>query len=261
MATTGSPAASHPYRRLWLDLAGRQGPIISPTYDSKVDPVGVLARTALFQGFPAAELEALAPALKVRTFAKGSYVFHQGDPAAALFVVQSGQVKISRMGRTGEEAVYAVLVPGDILGELALFETSSVRTADAQAVERTECVTLGRDPFLRFLEEHPALIRILIRTIARYLDLVDDAFAAAAFVDIPARVARKLLELGETHGRKTPAGVRIDMRLSQRVLAGMVAASRENVNRALRRFEAHGDIVQEAGTITIVHPAELRKRS
>ena len=51
------------------------------------------------------------------------------------------------------------------------------------------------------------------------------------------------------------------MRLSQRTLAGMVAASRENVNRALRRFETRGDILQEAGSITIVRPGELRKRS
>ena len=148
-----------------------------------------------------------------------------------------------------------------VLARTPLFDPNSVRTADAQAVEPTECVTLGREAFLAFLDAHPKLIRNLVAVIGRYLDRVDDAFAEAAFVDIPARVARKLLDLAETHGQSTPAGVRIGMRLSQRTLAGMVAASRENVNRALRRFETRGDILQEAGSITIVRPGELRKRS
>jgi len=247
--------------RLWPDVSGRQGPSEGPAYHAGVDPVGVLARTPLFDGFPADELETLAPALKLRAFPKGSYLFHEGDAGALLFVVQAGQVKIARMGRTGEEAVYAVLLPGDVFGELALFDPNSVRTADAQAVEPTECVTLGREAFLAFLDAHPKLIRNLVAVIGRYLDRVDDAFAEAAFVDIPARVARKLLDLADTHGQSTPAGVRIGMRLSQRTLAGMVAASRENVNRALRRFETRGDILQEAGSITIVRPGELRKRS
>jgi CRP/FNR family transcriptional regulator len=74
-------------------------------------------------------------------------------------------------------------------------------------------------------------------------------------------VARKLLDLAAEHGQKTNEGVRIEMRLTQRTLAGMVAASRENVNRALSRLVGRGDIIQEAGYITIVRPAELRKRS
>src|SRR5207248_621361 len=107
-------------------------------YHAGVDPVGVLARTPLFDGFPADELETLAPALKLRAFPKGSYLFHEGDAGALLFVVQAGQVKIARMGRTGEEAVYAVLLPGDVFGELALFDPNSVRSA-ASRLEATSC--------------------------------------------------------------------------------------------------------------------------
>ena len=226
-----------------------------------MDRVALLARTALFKAFPPHELEGLGPALKLRTFRKGSYVFHEGDPGSSLFIVQSGQVKISRMGRGGDEVVFAILLPDDLFGELALFEPAAIRTADAEAVEATECVALGREPFLAFLEAHPRLIRPLVHALSGYLRQVDEAFADAAFVDIPARVARKLLELAETHGEKTPVGRRIGMRLSQRTLAGMVAASRENVNRALRRFQIRGDILQEAGFITVLRSGELRKRS
>lgn len=226
-----------------------------------MDLVAVLAGCALFSGMPRDDLEALAPAARSRTFGKGSYVFREGDVGNALFVIGRGQVKISRMGRGGAEAVYAILLPGDSFGEIALLSGDAVRTADAQAMEPTECVSVPKDSLLSFLDEHPVMSRRLMQALARYVQEVDESLAEIAFIDITGRVARKLLDLGESHGHKTPEGIRIDVRLSQRTLASMVSASRENVNRALHRFTAHGDIRLDGGLITILHPGELRKRA
>jgi len=226
-----------------------------------MDLVAVLAESALFSGMPRHDLETLAPAARSRTFRKGSYIFREGDAGNALYVIQRGQIKISRTGRGGEEAVYAILVPGDSFGEIALLSGDAARTADAQAMELTECVSVAKDPLLAFLDQHPALSRHLMRALARYVQQVDESLAEIAFLDIGGRVARKLLDLGQSHGRKTADGIRIDLRLSQRTLASMVSASRENVNRALQRFVAHGDIKQDGGQITILRPEELRKRA
>ncbi len=226
-----------------------------------MDPVPVLGRTALFAGIPPGELESLAPSLKTRTFARGAYLFHEGDPGGTLYVIQSGQVKISRMGRGGEEAIFAVLLPGDVFGELSVFDEQAARSADAQAMELTECVLLRREPLMAFLEGHPLFMRHLFKVLSGYIRRKDEAFAESAFLDIPGRVAKKLLDLAESHGERAPAGVRIGLRLSQRNLAGMVSASRENVNRALARFTALGAIQQDGGFITILKPAELRKRA
>lgn len=226
-----------------------------------MDLVAVLAGCALFSGMPGDDLEALAPAARSRTFGKGSYVFREGDVGNALFIIGRGQVKISRMGRGGAEAVYAILLPGDSFGEIALLSGDAVRTADAQAMEPTECVSVPKDSLLSFLDEHPVMSRRLMQALARYVQQVDESLAEIAFLDITGRVARKLLDLGESHGHKTPEGIRIDVRLSQRTLASMVSASRENVNRALHRFTAHGDIRLDGGLITILHPGELRKRA
>jgi len=117
------------------------------------------------------------------------------------------------------------------------------------------------EPMLRILERHPAVTTALMRALARYVQQVDANLAEIAFLDIGGRVARKLLDLGQSHGHQTADGIRIEMRLSQRTLASMVAASRENVNRALSRFAEHGDIRQDGGLITILRPAELRKRA
>jgi CRP/FNR family transcriptional regulator/CRP/FNR family cyclic AMP-dependent transcriptional regulator len=226
-----------------------------------MDPVQVLSRTALFQGIPLEELEPLAPAVKVRNYSAGSYIFHEGDPANVLYVVVRGQVKIARLGSAGNEAVFAVLLPGDSFGELTLFDEDPIRSMDAEAMEPTECLTVERQALLAFVERNPAVVRRIIQVLRGYVRQVDESFSEAAFLDIPGRVARKLLDLAAEHGQKTSEGVRIEMRLTQRTLAGMVAASRENVNRALSRLAGRGDIIQQAGYITIVRPAELRKRS
>lgn len=221
----------------------------------------MLAGTVLFRDVDRNALEALLPSVRTRAFRKRSYVFHEGDGGNALFVIQSGQVKISRMGRQGEEAVYALLGAGDTFGEIALLTEDGVRTADAQAMELTECLVIPREAFVSFLEQQPSVMRHVIRLLARYVQQLDTNFAEVAFLDITGRVAGKLLELSRSHGEQTPGGVRIKMRLSQGTLAAMVAASRENVNRALQRFAAQGVIRQEAGVITVLRPSELRRRT
>jgi CRP/FNR family transcriptional regulator/CRP/FNR family cyclic AMP-dependent transcriptional regulator len=101
-------------------------------------------------------------------------------------------------------------------------------------------------------------MRRMLATLASNIRRMDETFAESAFLDIPGRVARKLLELAELHGEQTADGVRIGMRLSQGTLAGMVTASRENVNRSLSRFASEGLIRRDAGSITIIEQSRLR---
>ena len=221
----------------------------------------MLAGTRLFRGAPPERLEALRPQLRAQAYPRGAYIFHEGDPGNRLFVITTGEVKIARLRRLGEEAVFSILVAGDLFGELALFDHDSTRTADAQAVEPTECVYLQREPALEFLRSQPDLLLQLLGDLSAYIRRRDEAYAETAFLDIPGRVARMLLQLADTHGRVMPEGTRIAIKLSQRSLAGMVGASRENVNRALRAFAGQGQIRVQEGTITILQPAALQKRA
>jgi CRP/FNR family cyclic AMP-dependent transcriptional regulator len=226
-----------------------------------VDPVQVLQRSALFEGVDAADLETLVPSLHRRSFGAGTHIFREGDLGLQLHVILSGEVKIARSGPRGAEVVFAVLMPGDLFGELALLEEGAMRTADAVAVEATECLTLERSALIAFLDADRERMWHLIRFLSAYIRRKDESFAEVAFLDIQGRVARKLLELARLHGEPATSGTRIRVRISQRTLAGMVAASRENVNRALSRFAAHGDISIEGGYITVIDAAALRRRS
>jgi CRP/FNR family transcriptional regulator len=226
-----------------------------------VDPVAVLQRSALFDGLDTSELESLVPDLHRRSFDVGAHVFREGDLGQHLYVILKGEVKIARAGPGGAEVVFAVLLPGDMFGELALLEEGAVRTADAVAVEPTDCLTLERRALIAFLDSHPERVWHLVRSLSAYIRRKDESFAEVAFLDIQGRVARKLLELARTHGEPVAGGIRIKVRISQRTLAGMVAARRENVNRTLSRFAALGDISIARGYITVLDASALRRRS
>ena len=226
-----------------------------------VDVIELLAKARIFEGVTATELEALRPAVRMRSFAKDSHLFREGDPGSHLYLVKSGQVKIVQVGAGGGEIVFAVVGPGEVLGELSLFEAEGERSADAVALEPTECALLARDPVNAFLLAHPMLLLRLISSLVGYIQRKDRAMAEVAFLDIPGRIAQRLVDLAESRGERSGEGVVIRIPLSQRTLAGMVGASRENVNRALHRFVELGYISQTRGTITVLKPDELRKRA
>lgn len=225
-----------------------------------MDDLELLARTELFRGVPAAELEKLRTGLRRRRYPRDEHLFREGDPGASLFVVVSGQVKISKVPEQGGEVVFAIVGPGEMFGELTVFEPEGERSADAQALDDVECLTIGRAVILDFFTARPHLLLRVIQLLGANIRRKDQALAEVAFVDIPGRIAHKLLELADAKGEKTDDGVRITIPLSQRTLAGMIGASRENVNRALQSFVQLGYIRQARGEITVLRPDALRRR-
>jgi CRP/FNR family transcriptional regulator, cyclic AMP receptor protein len=224
------------------------------------DPLDLIAQTPMFKGLAAAELERLRPAVRTRRFEKGSYLFREGDPGSHLCVIVHGEIKIAHVSEGGDEVVFAIAGAGDVLGELSIFEPEGVRTADAQALEPAECLMVARAPLIEFLSARPELLLHIISSLSGYIKRKDAAQGEASLLDIPARVALKLLELAASKGLPTSDGIMIDVPLSQRTLAGMVGASRENVNRALSRFADLGYIRQSRGRIEVVDREQLRRR-
>jgi len=228
--------------------------------NSSTDPVQSLLRAPIFEGLSLEDLEVLRPAVRIRRFNRGVYLFREGDPGSHLYMVTRGQVKIGRVGEGGGEVVFAIAGPGEIFGELSLFDPEGERTADAEALEPTECIIIGKAPLLRVLTAQPKLMLRIIGVLSMYVRRKDASIGESAFLDIPGRVASKLVELADTRGRATADGVVIEMHLRQRTLAGMVGASRENVNRALRRFASLGYIRLGGGFITVLDRARLNSR-
>jgi CRP/FNR family transcriptional regulator, cyclic AMP receptor protein len=225
------------------------------------DALVLLRRTPLFAGLGPADLQPLLPEVRWRRFARESYIFREGDPGDHLHFIASGEVKISRTTDAGGEVAFAILGAGDVFGEIAALEENAVRSADAQALTETECLVLHKRALVAFLQSRPAAMWQVITVLTDYIRRKDEAFADLAFHDIPGRVARKLLDLASARGEPIGSGTQIMLPLSQATLAGLVGASRENVNRALNRFASLGFIELERGRITLLRPDELRRRA
>jgi CRP/FNR family cyclic AMP-dependent transcriptional regulator len=224
------------------------------------DPLELLAKTQLFEGLAAGDLEPLRPAIRTRIFERGSYLFREGDPGSHLHIVVQGQVKIGRFSQGGGEVVFAIAGPGEVFGELSLFDDGGERTADAECLEPTECLVIAKGPLLQFLTARPQLLLRIIASLSAYIKRKDATIGDITFLDIPGRVATKLVQLADAKGRPTSGGISIDLTISQRTLAGMVGATRENVNRALRRFSDLGYIRLDRGSITVLNRDQLRRR-
>ena len=219
-----------------------------------------LARMPLFSELTDEERARLAALLRARRYARGEVIFLEGDEGTALCLIAEGRIRIQLTGADGREVVINVYGPGEIFGEMALLD-GEPRSADAIAQEPSRAYWLQRDDFQAFLEDHPRAAMKMLAALSRRLRHTTRVVQDATFRDVPARLARVLLDLAARDGQPAEDGIRIEARVTQTDLASMVGASRETVNRALRGFEEHGWIRWEGSRIVIVKPDDLRRRA
>jgi len=226
-----------------------------------IDVARVLLQSYLFEELAPAELEQLLGGVTVRSYARGEFVCRAGDVAHCLYVIASGQLKSCVVSEDGDEVVLDVTTAGGVLGEPGLFARERNRVVDMIAVQPSVLVEIPRNILVDFLLKHPRVMLRLLEGLASGARISVEAVVDLAFENIRDRVARKLVDLVSTHGdvRKDGA-VALSLSVSQGMLAGMVAASRENVNRALQQLAASGDVMVDKGHFVITDVARLQRR-
>jgi len=225
-----------------------------------MDAAEALRATALFGDLDDRAQARLAEIAIHRRYRKGSVLFVQGEQAERCFTIVSGAVKISAYHPDGREAVLAVLGPGDVFGELALFDQSP-RSADATAMEDSELLSIDAKGLHEAISENPKLGLGMLRVLAERLRQSNEAFQDIAFFDVPGRVARRLADLADAHGTDNSEGVLIDFALSQESLAQMVGATRESVNKALALLKRRGLVARIGKRYVVSDVARLRERA
>lgn len=220
-------------------------------------PVESLRTAPFFAQLSTADLLDLSRSLVRRRYNAGQTIFHIGDPGGALYLIEEGRVRIYYPSRDGQDVTLAILGPHDFFGELALFDDSA-RSASAVTLEATFVYTLHRDEFLRHLRSNPDLAVQMLSTLARRLRNVNEQLSDLFFLDLPGRLARKLLQLADAHGVATADGVRIDLALTQTDLAEMTGSTRVSINKALRRFREAGWVTIDGRRITLCDADALR---
>jgi CRP-like cAMP-binding protein len=194
------------------------------------------------------------------TLARGHTLFHEGEAGDRLYVVVSGKVKLGRTSSDGRENLVTVLGPGEMLGELSLFDPGP-RSLSATAVSDSELAGLGHADLAEFLNGRPEVARQLLQALARRLRRTNDTLADMVFSDVPGRVAKALLDLSRRFGRQTEQGVMVAHELTQEELAQLVGASRETVNKALADFAGRGWLRLEARAVCLLDIERLTRRA
>lgn len=220
----------------------------------------VLARAGIFQGVSPDAVAALVAQLGRVAFPARHTVFEEGDAGDSLFIVESGKVKIGRAAVGWRQNLLAVLGPGDMFGELAVFDPGP-RTSTVTTVTALSAFTLDRYALHAWIVDRPELAEQLLRVLARRLRRTNDNVADLIFTDVPGRVAKQLLYLAQRFGIRNGDALRVDHGLTQAEFAQLVGSSRETVNKALVDFAQRGWIATGPRTVDILSPDRLARRA
>ena len=220
----------------------------------------VLRRAPLFDALDEEGTRALRRQMSEVKLSRGDRLFEEGDDGAALYVVLDGKIKLTRAAADGRENLLSVLGPGEMFGELSLFDPRP-RTSSASAVTDATLAALAHAALLPWLNDRPEVSMHMLRALAQRLRRANDVTADLVFTDVPGRVAKALLDLADRFGRQEEDGLHVHHDLTQEELAQLVGASRETVNKALADFAARGWLQISARSVLVLDAERLRKRA
>lgn len=218
----------------------------------------------LLQGVPAfsalgeADLARVADVTVPRSFQGGQAVFHEGDESDTCYVVRSGHVRAVREHTDGRTLTLATLGPGDIFGELAIFDQER-RSATVEALDDIEVVAILAGDMRRMLRQHPDIAVKLLAALSRRLRETNERLTRQSFQTVQSRVAHVLAELVATSRSEGAPESNVLITATQSDLAQLAGSSRESASRFLAVLERAGVITQGRGRLTVHDPAALER--
>jgi CRP-like cAMP-binding protein len=219
----------------------------------------VIRKAPLFTALDDAASASLLTSMVSVKIPKGTILFAEGDGGDQLYVIAEGKLKLGTSSGDGRENLLSILGPGEMFGELSLFDPGP-RTSTATAVTDAKLLSLGQEKLLPWLVENPKVSLQLLARLAQRLRRTNEAVGDLVFSDVPGRVAKALIDLGERFGKKTDEGLYVHHDLTQEELAQLVGASRETVNKALADFAGRNWLKLDGRAVLITDFERLSKR-
>ena len=220
----------------------------------------VVRRAPLFTALDESAALSLRASMDTVKIAKGSILFKEGDDGEHLYVIIDGKLKLGTSSGDGRENLLSILGPGEMFGELSLFDPGP-RTSTATAVTDAKLLSLSHEKVIPWLKQNPEVSLQLLTRLSQRLRRTNEAVGDLVFSDVPGRVAKALIDLGDRFGKTTPEGLLVNHDLTQEELAQLVGASRETVNKALADFAGRGWLKLDGRSVLITDVERLSKRS
>jgi CRP/FNR family cyclic AMP-dependent transcriptional regulator len=196
----------------------------------------LLSEIELFSELNEGELQEVAAHAQVRKVATDTTIFHEGDPADAVFVVVNGRVKVVTTSSDGKEFILTVLGAGQVFGEMGLLEAAP-RSASVVTITDVEMMVIKREDFDRLIETRPTISRKLMAILSRRLRRANSKMESLAYMDVAGRLARYLLDMALDHGQRLGNGWVVVKRPTHSDIAHSIGTSRETVSRLINEFE------------------------
>lgn len=219
-----------------------------------------LSKTPLLHELSEEDTAIMRPHTHVVLLRRGDHLYEEGEVDDKLYVVIEGKVKLTRTSPDGREVLAGVQGPGEMFGELAMFDPT-YRTSTAAAVTDARLAVIAHSDLRDVLARRPALALLLLKVLAQRLRVITDTTTNLIFTDVPGRVAKALLELADKFGVRQENGVQVNHDLTQEELAQLVGASRETVNKALADFASRGWIQLSAKSVLLIDSDRLKRRA
>jgi CRP/FNR family transcriptional regulator, cyclic AMP receptor protein len=224
--------------------------------------VELLRRVSLFSELSAEELEKVARVAVPRSYPAGSIILREGDPGDTCYIIRSGTARVVRQHADGRAITLTNLGPGEIFGELAMFD-GDVRSATVEAVDEVRAVAILASDLKHLLAEHPEIAVKLLGALAERLRETNARISRQSFQKVSSRVAGVLVELAEKGTRAAsrpgdPSG-EVVVRSTQADLAQLAGTSREAASRFLATLQRAGVLTTRRGRIVVHDPAALHR--
>jgi CRP/FNR family transcriptional regulator, cyclic AMP receptor protein len=216
----------------------------------------LLSKHFLISTMPERALDELVKFSTVVRFPHHRDVFNKGEPGDCLYGILSGRVRIYSTSPEGDEITLNVMEAGELFGEIAILD-GRTRTASAAAMEYADLLRIHRDHVLPYVMANPDLILGMLSLLCDRLRWTSSTIEDAAFLSLPARMAKRLLFLADHHRR--PEERDISVPISQHDLGNMVGASRETINKQLALWRSAGILDTSRGAIVIRNCQALRE--
>ena len=210
---------------------------------TNAEKIAVLRDHPLFGCLGPEHIERLSTYASSRSFGRGATIFSKGDPGTSLFAVCSGTVRIGVPSPDGRDAVFNLVRPGEIFGEIALLD-GRPRTADATAMTDCELMVIDRRDFVALLGSQPEISLRVIEVLCARIRHTSEQVEDVLFLDLSARLAKLLLRLSNSGER---ANGQCKVAMTQRELGQMIGMSRESTNKQLREWEGRKWVRLERG--------------
>jgi CRP/FNR family transcriptional regulator, cyclic AMP receptor protein len=230
---------------------------------SSEEVVELLGGVPVFSTLVHEDLERIAQFAVPREFEPGEVVFREGDASDTCYVVRDGRARALRTHTDGRTLTLATFGPGDIFGELALFEDEK-RSATVEAIEQTGTVAVLGPDMRRLMSEHAEISSRLVIALGRRLRETNERLSRQSFQTVQSRVAVVLSQLVDQQA-PDPDGAHngesgdVLVKATQADLAQLAGSSRESASRFLAVLERAGVISQGRGRL-IVHDADALKQ-